>query len=169
MGDSTHHMAATAVPLSLIATTGTEGAAGPRKFLKSRNEEFALTTVAVGKVAVVGGGANAAEVARTGGFYCKLCDCALKDTVTWLNHINGRKHNLALGMKMQVEQATAAEVAARIQWHADQRHLRRHATETEKRLLITARSDALTAEAETERREAAGRRRMKRARADDFD
>jgi hypothetical protein len=27
----------------------------------------------------------------------QVCDCTLKDSVAWLDHINGKKHNRALG------------------------------------------------------------------------
>lgn len=38
-----------------------------------------------------------------GAYECKLCDCVLKDSLSWLDHLNGKKHNQMLGMSMKVE------------------------------------------------------------------
>lgn len=38
-----------------------------------------------------------------GVYRCKLCDCVCKDSLTWLDHLNGKKHNQMLGMSMKVE------------------------------------------------------------------
>lgn len=40
------------------------------------------------------------------GWHCKVCDCFLKDSLTYLDHINGRKHQRALGYTMRVERST---------------------------------------------------------------
>ena len=40
---------------------------------------------------------------------CTVCECLLKDSLTWVDHINGRKHNRFLGMTMQVEKKSPAE------------------------------------------------------------
>lgn len=44
------------------------------------------------------------------GWHCRVCDCFLKDSLTYLDHINGRKHQRYLGYTMRVEQTTTAEV-----------------------------------------------------------
>merc|ERR1719313_2097406 len=49
-----------------------------------------------------------------GGFWCTVCECLLKDSTTWLDHINGRRHNRNLGMTMQVEANSADQVKDRI-------------------------------------------------------
>lgn len=28
---------------------------------------------------------------KLSGYYCKICDCTLRDSITYLDHINGRK------------------------------------------------------------------------------
>mmetsp|Transcript_63626 Transcript_63626/g.186673 ORF Transcript_63626/g.186673 Transcript_63626/m.186673 type:complete len:249 (-) Transcript_63626:40-786(-) len=38
-----------------------------------------------------------------GGYWCSVCECLLKDSATYLEHVNGRRHNRNLGMNMKVE------------------------------------------------------------------
>merc|ERR1740130_2436442 len=38
-----------------------------------------------------------------GGYWCSVCECLLKDSSTYLDHVNGRRHNRNLGMNMKVE------------------------------------------------------------------
>jgi len=49
-----------------------------------------------------------------GGWWCTVCECLLKDSQTWLDHINGRKHNRNLGMTMQVERKTSDDIKAKL-------------------------------------------------------
>ena len=44
------------------------------------------------------------------GYYCNVCDCILRDSQSYLDHINGKYHNRALGMSMVVEKSTADDV-----------------------------------------------------------
>ena len=39
-----------------------------------------------------------------------MCDCILRDSASYLDHINGKYHNRALGMSMRVERSTADDV-----------------------------------------------------------
>jgi U4/U6.U5 tri-snRNP component SNU23 len=49
----------------------------------------------------------ASGVVKTGiGWHCKVCDCFLKDSLTYLDHINGRKHQRKLGFSMRVERTS---------------------------------------------------------------
>ena len=45
------------------------------------------------------------------GWHCRVCDCFLKDSLTYLDHINGRKHQRYLGYSMRVEKSTTDEVS----------------------------------------------------------
>lgn len=44
------------------------------------------------------------------GWHCRVCNCFLKDSLTYLDHINGRKHQKYLGYSMRVEKSTTEEV-----------------------------------------------------------
>ncbi|GMF10899.1 unnamed protein product [Phytophthora lilii] len=67
-----------------------EGAAGPagsaRAFLKARTSKMSLEN-SVGTVKVV----KTDDVSKAGGYYCEVCECGLKDSVAYLDHINGKK------------------------------------------------------------------------------
>ena len=86
-----------------------EGAAGPegseRAFLKARKGKVDLDSGA-GKIKRVQGG--------DGGYYCEVCECSLRDSVAYLDHINGKKHQRKLGFSMRVASSTVADVKARL-------------------------------------------------------
>ncbi len=51
-------------------------------------------------------------LSQQAGYYCDVCDCTLKDSASYLDHINGKWHNRALGMTMRVEKSTVDQVSA---------------------------------------------------------
>jgi len=93
------------------------GAAGPagssRAFLKVREEGIDLESK-VGKVEIIK--PNSVEAARGGaGYFCEVCACLLKDSVAYLDHINGKRHQRALGFSMRVERVDVDTVKNRLE------------------------------------------------------
>merc|ERR1711941_169392 len=70
-----------------------------RTYLKQRNYELDLEKN-LGKAQVVT--AHTIKPLQ-GGYWCSVCECLLKDSSTYLEHVNGRRHNRNLGMNMKVE------------------------------------------------------------------
>eukprot|EP00606_Chrysophyceae_sp_TOSAG23-5_P000992 GSChrysophyteH2.ASY1.ANO1.898.1 assembled CDS len=93
------------------------GAAGPvnsqRAFLKARTTNLSDQMVQkAGKIEVVT--TQAMEMGVGGGFWCETCSCLLKDSSAYLNHINGKKHQRALGFSMRVESVGVSSVKDRL-------------------------------------------------------
>jgi len=49
------------------------------------------------------------------GYYCEVCDCVIKDSMNFLDHINGKKHIQNLGMSMKLKRSTVEDVKARFE------------------------------------------------------
>ena len=121
-----------------------KGAAGPersqRAYLKARRTKVDLESklgtseiINPDAVANSGGGSGGAEggavsitdgvtKSSTGvGWHCKVCDCYLKDSMTYLDHINGRKHQRYLGYSMRVEKSTKSEVTSKLSFLAEEK------------------------------------------------
>eukprot|EP00668_Euglena_longa_P029337 GGOE01036683.1.p1 GENE.GGOE01036683.1~~GGOE01036683.1.p1 ORF type:complete len:209 (+),score=70.65 GGOE01036683.1:79-705(+) len=77
-----------------------------RDWLKGRDYDLNIEDKA-GRTQVANMGLPAAQQA---GFYCKTCDCVVKDSQNYLDHINGKKHQRNLGMSMRVERVTVDQV-----------------------------------------------------------
>ena len=107
-----------------------EGAQGPlnskRAFLKARTQKVDLESK-VGKTEIIDPSSSAisssADVSITDGvtksvtgvgWHCKVCDCFLKDSLTYLDHINGKKHQRALGYSMRTAKSTTSDVVSKL-------------------------------------------------------
>jgi hypothetical protein len=77
-----------------------------RSNLTSRDYELNLTE-RLNKTQVIG---LNTPLNQQAGYYCKTCDCVLRDSQSYLDHINGKYHNRALGMSMRVEKSTVEQV-----------------------------------------------------------
>jgi U4/U6.U5 tri-snRNP component SNU23 len=93
------------------------GASGPlnseRAYLKARTTNVTeQLEEKVGTTQVVT--SQAMEMGVGGGFWCETCSCLLKDSVAYLNHINGKKHQRALGFSMRVESVGVDSVKDRL-------------------------------------------------------
>ncbi|XP_057439046.1 uncharacterized protein LOC130730916 [Lotus japonicus] len=82
-----------------------------RKPLKHRDFEVDLES-RLGKTQVV---TPVAPLSQQAGYYCSVCECVVKDSANYLDHINGKKHQRALGMSMRVERASLQQVQDRFE------------------------------------------------------
>jgi U4/U6.U5 tri-snRNP component SNU23 len=98
-----------------------EDAAGPagsaRAFLKARTQRVSLDGH-VGTVRVV----KTDDLSKNGGYFCEVCECTLKDSVAYLDHINGKRHLRKLGYSMRVERSTVDQVKSRLQSAAKRKY-----------------------------------------------
>jgi U4/U6.U5 tri-snRNP component SNU23 len=87
-----------------------QGVIVERSHLKARAAALDLTAALNKRQSVVAGAVPASQA----GYYCAVCDCSLKDSTTYLDHVNGKWHNRALGMSMRVERVGVAPVKERL-------------------------------------------------------
>ena len=85
--------------------------------LRARTSTPVSLTATLGKSLVV---TATTPLAQRGGYYCDVCLCLLKDSQTYLDHINGRKHQKKQGITMKVERVGLDEVKDRLRQHTGQ-------------------------------------------------
>mmetsp|Transcript_9028 Transcript_9028/g.8054 ORF Transcript_9028/g.8054 Transcript_9028/m.8054 type:complete len:225 (+) Transcript_9028:52-726(+) len=83
-----------------------------RAYLNPRQSKLDLESK-VGKVEIIKSGE--ANTSHGPGYWCEVCQCLLKDSIGYLDHINGKKHQRALGFSMRVERVGADRVKDKIE------------------------------------------------------
>jgi U4/U6.U5 tri-snRNP component SNU23 len=99
---------------AVTALSAREGAAGPlgsqRAFLKRRHFDVAIDNK-VGSRKVV---TDSTAMNNRGGFYVPVTGVTLRDSLGFLDHINGRKYQRALGFSMRVERKGSDDVREKL-------------------------------------------------------
>ncbi|KAL6062577.1 zinc finger, matrin-type 2 [Balamuthia mandrillaris] len=124
----------------------------PRLPLKARDYEVTLDSQLGKSVAL-----NAATpLSQQGGYYCDVCDCVVKDSANFLDHINGKKHLRALGYSMRTERSSLEQVRQRLQMG------KRKKEEERKKYDFEDRMERLREEEERRKQERKERKRRKK-------
>ncbi|KAG0302836.1 zinc finger, matrin-type 2 [Dissophora globulifera] len=129
-------------------------AAPTEENIAAEKSERLVLESAIGKTQVVQGG----PTGRAPGFYCKACDCVLKDSIAYMDHKNGKKHLKNLGVNAKaVQREDVSDVIAKLE------AMKRKAEEPKKdKYDLDARLEEVKRQEDREKEERRERKRQKK-------
>eukprot|EP00756_Hemistasia_phaeocysticola_P055609 Hpha_TRINITY_DN3156_c0_g1::TRINITY_DN3156_c0_g1_i1::g.96585::m.96585/K12848/SNU23; U4/U6.U5 tri-snRNP component SNU23 len=85
---------------------------GPqRDWLRARDFDLGIGET-VGRCAFINKSGN--NTSDQPGWYCELCDALLRDSLSYADHVNGKRHQRMMGVSMRVQTATKEGVQSKL-------------------------------------------------------